>query len=289
MMGRGFGLLLALVAMLPLGCGRSQTPPAPPAGPEARIAVLSPALAAILCDLGLRERIVGRHAYDLVLDPDVPVCGEQRGINYETLLRVEPTHVLTEWGDRELPRRLRELAVDEGWQLRDLRVLTLQDVAAAAAEFVKLFPDARPVPRVGRLAGLAGDRPAVPRWEGRVLLLMSVSPIAALGPGSAHHELLVAVGGVPAISEGSPHMQLHAEDVLRLAPEAIVLIQPGGGGVDREARGVEERLGVIASLDIPALREGRLALIDHPLALLPSTALADVADEMAALLDGWAR
>ena len=41
---------------------------------------------------------------------------------------------------------------------------------------------------------IAAPRPE-PVWDGRVLLLMGTSPVAAIGPGSAHHELLLRDGG----------------------------------------------------------------------------------------------
>lgn len=279
-------IVLTLLLGAFCACGsRSPEAGAPPAGAEPRIVVLSPALAVVLCDLGLRDRIVGRHGYDLVLDASVPVCGQQSGIEYEAVLRARPTHVLTEWGSRELPRRLEELAAERGWTLRDFRLLSLADIDAAALALEQMFPGASPSARTARIHGLAsGARERV--WSGRVLLLMGAAPIDAIGPGSAHQELLERVGGVPAIAEGSPYMQLHAEDVLRLAPDAIVLLRPREGGP--ESPGARPDLGVIDALDIPAVREGRIAVIDLPLALLPSTGLADVADRLGEFLEAWA-
>jgi hypothetical protein len=48
-------------------------------------------------------------------------------------------------------------------------------------------------------------------------------------------------------------------------------------------------LGNIALLDIPAVRDGRLTLIDHPLGLLPASSLAEVADDVALAFDAWER
>lgn len=288
-------LALALAAVLAAGCGKRDPAP-PPRDPDPmRIVVLSPAIAVVLSDLGLRDRIVGRHGYDMVLDKSIPVCGEQNAVNYEALLRANPTHVFTEWGTREYPARLTSLAESKGWVLRDFRMLTLADIDAAARSLAELLPDADPSDRVTRVHALAAPAEREPVWEGRVLLLMDASPIAAIGPGSAHHELLLRSGGVPAIAEGSPYMRLHAEDVARLAPDAIILIQPRSGvepaepedaGAPADAE-LRARLGVIASLDIPAVTSGRFAVIDYPLGLLPSTALADVADRIESLLARW--
>ncbi|QKK09842.1 MAG: hypothetical protein HND58_17905 [Planctomycetota bacterium] len=180
----------------------------------------------MLADLGLAEHVVGRHGWDTVLDQSLPVCGDQTGLDYEALLRAAPTHVLTEWGARELPARLTDLAARHEWALHDFRLLSLDDIAGTAARLRDLFPAATPAESVERFDQLiAAPRPE-PVWDGRVLLLMGTSPVAAIGPGSAHHELLLRAGGVPAITEGSPFMPLHNEDVLRLAPDGIILIQP---------------------------------------------------------------
>lgn len=273
---------LLLPVLLALGCARSAPEDAASDGAGERIVVLSPALAVILSDMGLESRIVGRHAYDRVLDPAVPVCGDQQAINYEALLRARPSHVLTQWGSRGLPEKLTGLAGREGFVVRDFRLLTLEDIDGAVGALLDMFPDATPDESVARFRSLAAGPAPEPVWEGRVLLLMGVSPISALGPGSAHDELLRRVGGVPAIAEGAPAMTLHAEDVLRLAPDAVVLIQSGAGA------GVEDRLGrAIMGLDIPAVREGRLLLLDDPLALVPSTRLEAVATRMRRALEAW--
>jgi ABC-type Fe3+-hydroxamate transport system substrate-binding protein len=125
---------------------------------------------------------------------------------------------------------------------------------------------------------------------GRVLLLFGTSPAGALGPGSYHHEILVGLGASPAITRGAPFMTLDKEDLLHLAPEAIILIQPRWPGTPEGARDPEAlrgRLRKLAALDLPALRTGRVALIDDPMALVPGTNLVEVAREMEEILRGW--
>ncbi len=281
-------LMLVMLGLWIAGCSRTDPAPAPPPSAEPRIVVLSPALAAILDDMGYADHAVGRHGWDMVLDPALPVCGEQNAINYEALLRAGPTHVLTEWGSRELPAKLIAMAAEHAWTLRDFRMLTLDDIDLAAAELATLFPDSVPADRIARFRALVAGPPPSPRWEGRVLLLMSASPqITALGPGSAHHELLVRAGGVPAITEGSPAMPMHAEDVLRLAPDAIVLIRPGSETGD-DPTAARQALGTILELDIPAVVNERFELVTGPFTLLPSTPLVEVADQLRTALNRWA-
>lgn len=281
------GALIFLLLVLVAGC--SPRTPTPPTADSPRIVVLSPALAVVLTDLGMADRVVGRHAYDAVLDPAVPVCGEQQAINYEALLRARPTHVLTQWGSRELPAKLTKMGEREGFVVRDFRVRTLAEIEAASNDLRQMFAGATPGETLARFDRLVSGPTPEPVWEGRVLLLMGVSPIMALGPGSAHQELLDRCGGVPAIAEGSPSMTLHAEDVLRLAPDAIVLIRSGDGeGGEDEADDHAVFGAAILGLDIPAVTAGRLAVIEHPLALLPSPRLVEVGDALREMLERWA-
>ena len=295
-----------------------------------RIVVLSPAAALMLKDLGLAGRIVGKHDYDLALDGGIPAVGHQEAIDYERLIAVEPTHVVIEWGSRPLPPRLVELAAGHDWMLIKVGLLTLDDIARTIDDLAITFgavsldtssPDPPSgIPEdigsftasfrfsdPGRRFDIELPSATLARaWSvrgdgfgsvGPVLLLASSAPPGALGPGSFHHQILLRIGGdsVFADGEGSPWIELDAEDVLRLDPAAIVLIAPratgGAAGKEAEPLGAEQirgRLGRIGSLDIRAVRDGRLAVIDDPFSLLPSTSMAGFADRLAEILDIWA-
>ncbi|MEM7623141.1 MAG: hypothetical protein AAF235_08035 [Planctomycetota bacterium] len=290
---------------------------------DLRLVVLSPAIGVIARDIGLEDAIVGRHDFDFVLADSVPKVGDQTAIDYEALLATRPTHVITQWGSRDLPPRLVDLADQRGFKLIDYELLTLDHIAEVADD---LFLDfVQPPGRAGFQPGTSDD--ITPRfidpaeafgralpsermaraWRqrgdgfadlGRVLLLGSVDPPAVLGPGSFHHQVLVRIGGTPAVESGSPWMELDAEDVLRLAPDAVVLVAPRSMGANSPAAGaamssddgaerLEARFGIIARLGVPASSSGRLAVIDDPLSLLPSTSMIRFADDLAAVLDGW--
>ena len=128
-----------VLAAVVSGCGREPsksdaTGPQTAPTRELRIVAHSPALAVILKDLGYEAQIVGRHAYDLVLDPKVPSCGELGTIDYETLIRVRPTHVFIQWGARELPERLAELAAANDWVVMNLNPLGLDEIESCARQ-----------------------------------------------------------------------------------------------------------------------------------------------------------
>jgi ABC-type hemin transport system substrate-binding protein len=297
----GVGALLA-------SCGREPRPPstgpsetgpsAPPAREGLRIVVLSPAVGVILRDLGLATAIVGRHSFDMALDPAIPAVGDHLAVDLERLLALRPTHVLGEFGAGGVPASLAEAAAREGWIVRSQRLRTLDEITLAMDELAALLgvmpPQDEPSPgaRLGGAFAPSDEKArAAAGAAGRVLLLGATRPAAALGPGSCHVELAQRLGAAPVPAEGGPWQELDAESVLALSPDSIVIFAPR---VPAEAPGAEawgsaaERLGVLARLDIPALRAGRVAVIEHPLALLPSSSLAEVARELEAVFVAWA-
>lgn len=301
-------LFLVPVLLALLGCDRA--PPASPSPPGPRLVILSPALAIIMRDLRTDRRIVGRHAWDMILDKSIPVCGDQAGIDYEALLTARPTHILIEWGQRELPQRLTTLAGQNGWRISNHALLTLADIRETTHRLYDDFvlaraldaPPAQPPPpwEESRLAlemarawsPRAGDAGRAIAASGRILLLETVNPAHALGPGSFHHQLINAIGGRPIPDSGSPYIEMDAEDVLHLAPDAIILIEPRNpeSPIRDDPYTWEElssKLGPLARLDIPAVKNRRIAISDDPLALTPSTAMIRLADDFAHLLEGW--
>lgn len=292
--------LLALLLLFPLiSAGCREQPSPPPASPttrskthtQPRVVVLSPALAVTLTDLDLAHLIVGRHGYDLALDPAIPVCGDQSGIDYEALIRANPTDVLIEWGARPLPARLDELARVNGWKVRNFTLLTLDDIRVSAEELWREYANPHPAsaqsPRVLLDQAWSARTPPLAA-AGRVLLFLSASPPAALGPGSFHHQILAAIGATPALTSGSPYIELDAEDVLKLDPDVIVFViprattaQPRAAKTPLSDAEITTLLGSLSKVNLRAARHQRIALLDDPFALLPSTAMARLADQLA--------
>lgn len=258
-----------------------------------RIVALSPAVAIMLRDIGAERMIVGRHGYDLVLDPAIPTCGDQAGIDFEMLLRVKPTHVVSQWGARALPERLTEIAAGNGWHVRDVAMLTLGEIreqTLSTAAFIgdpSLQQGATRV--VAEFDAALASKPGQHAAAGRVLLLASIEPPSALGPGSCHHEVLERIGATPALTDGSPYQTLDAERLLTLNPETIVLVLPRAARApdDPSARTPEAALrqaGPVGRLSLAAVRSGRIVLIDDPTALIPSTSITEFARQLDRLL-----
>lgn len=283
--------LLALLALFSLGACDKPAPATPPGSP--RVVALSPAIAVIVNDLGHAGLVVGRHAYDASLDPAIPVCGDQAAIDYETLLRVRPTLVLTQWGTRALPEALVRQGKARGYEIADYRLLTLDDIAGTVRDIDRRLRPANTPPTAAcdvltdRMNKAWSPRPILAK-AGRVLLLAAVSPPASTGPGSFNYQVLQRIGATPAITEGGAYIILDAEDIIRIAPDAIVLIDPRGRDAPPSRRDPRAALGPIAALDTPAARTNRFAVIDDPGALTPATTMIRFADDLADTLSKWA-
>lgn len=211
------------ILLLCLGACSERTPEASrDKGP--RIVSLSPAASIMLQDADLEDAIVGRHGWDTVLDPSLPVAGDQTGIDYERLIALAPTHIVIEWGARELPERLVELASSRDIEITPIETLTLADIDASLRIIRSTFGiSSDPNDQ------LFGTQHELRTAWGDVLLVVATSPtIDCLGPGSAHHELLMLGGFTPTLAEGAPWVTQSLEDVIRLNPACIVLVQPGG-------------------------------------------------------------
>ncbi|MGH7242225.1 MAG: ABC transporter substrate-binding protein [Phycisphaerales bacterium] len=320
-------LLSLLLAAGPLAsCDRktpsaaTAPPPAPAAdiasisAPELRIVALSPALAIILKDLGYEQQIVGRHAYDVALDPALPTCGELGTIDYETLVKVKPTHIFIQWGAQSLPPRLTELAATNKWTVSNLNPLTLDEIETVARAMDQTIFDFATQDLRGKLASAPTQtgppehlKPAMPfenamhlAWSdrgplmksaGRILLVSGTKPIGALGPGSFHYQLLQRLGATPVPATGGPWITLDLEDLNKLAPDGIILFAPRAPRAPAPPPATPEQLialfGRVGELPIPAFKNKRVALIDDPYCLTPSTAMIPIADQIADIVSDW--
>lgn len=289
--GPRLAALVPLILLFLIGCGDSSSLPAErdaDSGGRAgdlRIACLSPGLAVTLREIGLGDRIVGRHGFDSVTAASVPAVGDEQGIDYESLLEVRPTHVLLERSQRGVPPRLREIAATRRWDVREIPLLTLADIENAIDTLAALDPE-NVTARAADVA--AGFRralvldPEIRDRLGATLLMTWSDPIGVMGPGSFHHDLLGRLGAAPRPESGNAYITLAVEDVLALDPHSIVLLSPGAD--DTDARRL---LGPLADAGLDAVDAGRVVVVGDELALLPAPTLARVADEIRAGIASW--
>jgi ABC-type hemin transport system substrate-binding protein len=253
-----------------------------------RIVSLSPAMSRMVADLGLRDNVIGRSPYCLSIDPSVPVVGDHFNVDLETLVRLEPTHILVQPPRDEVPRALAELADEHDWTIIHAQIDTIADIRNFLRELPPQLAGESNDAWRGQLQ-LAADHlverldlalqlDRSPIWSGRVLLVYSTeSSISVFGSSTYLDEILRAIGCENAAAHIDGWGELSLEDVARLDPDGILLIDASG-------RLIDDLMGPLATLEINAVERGLIGVVTHPQALLPSTSCIDVSREMRELL-----
>jgi ABC-type hemin transport system substrate-binding protein len=250
-------------------------------GQEFRIATLSPSISLILQQLGLEDNIVGRHGFDIFLDKSVPVVGDQAGLDYEQLARVAPTHILLEWGSRDLPERLQTLAAKQGWIVNDFTLLQLDDLFTTIDALGNTFDrqaDAEEL--LTTLRDALSPMEQIPDAFESVLPLYWTSPIGVAGPGSFHAEILERLGLPLAIQTGHAYIEMESEDLARLDPSVIILFVPNA-----EDSYIADAKATLAALNLSAAAMDRIIFIDDPTCLSLSAQIASVANQIRERID----
>jgi iron complex transport system substrate-binding protein len=290
--------LVLLLCMAMAACDRSAPqPPREAQANEVRIVTLAPALTKMVIDLGRGADIVGVGEHDAGAPPGTPVVGNFMNINTERLYGLRPTHLLMMTDQHGVPESLAAMARSAGFDLvaypypncvGDVGTVlfdetgmdepTRRSVGAALgmatqAQQLKLHM----LMRLGAIGRVTRD---VPKPD--VLLVIGVEPnVRASAPaktGTVLDELLGFAGALNAAA----HSQVSApvfdrEKLLAIAPDVILLLLPN----DPPLTDNDSRLAAFAGLDIPAVRDGRIALISDPMVLLPASNLAEAAATLA--------
>jgi ABC-type Fe3+-hydroxamate transport system substrate-binding protein len=110
-----------------------------------------------------------------------------------------------------------------------------------------------------------------------VMMVGRMSPVLAFGRGTYLDDVLSALGARNAVASRG-WVQLSLEDVIRLNPQVIVLVAGSPSG------GEPTDLSKLHDLPVGAVESGRVAMLRHPDALLPSSAIVEVAADLRRIL-----
>jgi len=294
-----FALFCLLAGLLLAGCddlnpGPSDGTPSggQPDPDKPTIVSLTPAITQMLIDMGMRDQLVGVSKEDDA-SLGLPVCGSYNNPVIARIVELQPDLVLTESSQpdaSDVPPLLRSLA-DEG--VFELRVIahsrSIADVERALTDANKgLGPAigdtesaewARKLMalRIDLVNSVVKDAP-----KPRVLMLINPSTLGAIGTGVTHDELLRLAGGTNAIASfDTGYLTLDRAQLQQtVRPDVILILEPGGS----ELTDNDPRLRALEGLTVPAVMNRRFSVIQHPQAMLPSTALPEVLVEMAVVL-----
>lgn len=290
-MRRSWILALALAALT--GCP-GPTPPAPAeqtrTGPRPRIVTAAPALAELVCAVGAEPNLVGVSSY-CVYPPSLrqlPQIGGAIDPNLEAIDSLAPDLVLLQTKDE----RLEELAARRTLQLVHFRIETVADVRSAARTVGDLVgkPDgvAAVVARLD--AALDAAREAAPSPPVRCLVVFGrqagdLSQLSAPGAATFIADCVAAAGGAPVLADlrGDAWHVISPEAVVERAPELIIELHTDP--IDA-AKAAALRADWAALPSVPAVKSGRIAIVQGDEALIPGPRLALLVEKLSRAVRG---
>ncbi|MBX2852677.1 MAG: ABC transporter substrate-binding protein [Phycisphaeraceae bacterium] len=290
-------LLVCLLACSLMGCdaGRersSDDTSATSGGDGPTIVSLTPAITRMLIDMGKQDQLVGVSMEDDA-SLGLPVCGSYNSPVTARIVELKPDLVLTEsplgeMGD--VPPLLRSLS-DEG--LFELKIIphsrSIADVQRALidaeAGLGAAVGDPEAAEHAGKLMSLRIELVGAVLKDAqrpRVLMLINPTTLGAIGTGVTHDELLRLAGGTNALAHvKTGYLTLDRAQLQQtVRPDVVLMLEPGGS----ELADNDPRLRAFEGLSIPVNTSRRFAVIQHPQAMLPSTALPEVMLELALVL-----
>ena len=246
--------------------------------PPRRIVSLNPTTTEILFALGAGPRVVGRTKWDLWPDSArlVPETGDGIRPNVEAVLARRPDLVVlyASADNRPAAERFRSAGIAT-WAVK---VDSIAEFARTVEHLGRILGDTARA-RLTRdtvLRALDSVRTAA-RGRTPITVLWHVwdEPLIVIGGGSYLNELVEIAGGRNVYGEtAEPSPQVSMEDLLRRNPDAVLAGPVGAARLREDA----------AWRALPAVREGRVLVVDTVLVGRPSVRLGEAARSLARLL-----
>jgi iron complex transport system substrate-binding protein len=251
--------------------------------PPQRIVPLAPSITEILYYLGLGGRVIGVTQYSY-FPPEAakkPKVGSYINLNVEKIISLAPDLVIgTVDGNQPAVVRLLEEAGVSVFLVNPRHVSKVIETIAI----------------IGSVCGVAlqGDRAAnrlkarmdrvLAKVMGRerplVFLQINIKPIMTVNQNTFHHDLIRLAGGMNMTAhEPITYPRFSLEEVIRRKPEVILV-----SSMERGGRFEKARQAWMTWPSIPAVKNGRVHLIDSDLIDRPSPRIIQGLEDMARLL-----
>lgn len=249
-----------------------------------RIICGSPALTEMIFALGCGDRVVGVSAYT-TFPPEAlekPRIGGLFNPDRERLLGLQPDLILTQGGDQGLTQFAQKYQID----VFNVSLDTLSDVPVAVVELAVRLG----VPREGNILKNEIEE-KMARIQARVsgqpvhdvLLVFGRSTgtfrgLTTVGPGSFLNELLNLAGGRNIFQDArGAYPQVSKESLVMRKPEWIVELYPPPG--PKRPDEVKKDWSVFKTL--PAVTEGRIAVLSQDFLLVPGPRVGETLEVLA--------
>lgn len=266
------GLTLQTGLLRPATAGGTESSILPTA--PRRLVTLAPSLTEMVFAVGAGERLVGvdRHSDFPPEARQLPHVGSYIHPDVERVVALKP-HLVLAVRDGTPPHLLARLkyvgipvhVVDprtlEAVIATIVEVGTSVGVPGKAAELAENL--GRRLARIRNLASQARSRP-------RVFFQIGVAPLVSAGSHTLIDELIATAGGINVAADGPPYPRFSQEQVLSLRPEVIIITT-----MEREGLFEQVKAGWQRWVQLPAVRQGRIHLIDSDLVDRPGPRLFD--------------
>ena len=256
--------------------GRHVTLDAPPK----RIVALAPSLTEILYSIGLGDQVVGVTNYSNYPEDAArkPKVGSYVDVNPEKILDLSPQLVIgtIDGNSRSLIELLDQVGI-KVYLVNPRNVMqaietieVLGELCGAPEKATELSLALRKRVNVIKQRTMTKNRP-------RVFLQIHLKPIMTVNRNTFHHDLIQLAGGVNLFQdEPITYPRISLEEVIRRQPEVIIISSMERGGRFEKAR--QEWL---KWKSIPAVRDGRVHLIDSDIIDRPSPRIIEGLEDMA--------
>jgi iron complex transport system substrate-binding protein len=248
-------------------------------GPAQRIVSLNPVTTEFLFAAGAGARVVGRTHWDLypAAAKSVPDLGNGIGPNVEAVLAARPDLVILY--ATEANRRAAVALHEAGVRTLTIRTDLVAHLTRFAEAYAKVTGDS--VARVAADSVIASvnavralERPSNPPT---VLWRMGDPPLYVAGKGSFMGELIEVAGAKNIFGDmDAPSPQVSIEEVVRRNPD-FILTGP---------EGLERMKASAAWLAVPAVKRGKVLVVDTALVGRPGVRLGEAAHHVRGLIFG---
>ena len=223
-----------------------------------RVVSLSPGITASIVDMGFSDYIIGRSAFCEDQGNAIPVVGDLYNIDYERLLRLQPTHVFVQKLVAPVDGHLERLAGEGSFVLRSWKLDSIVDIHVLGSELATILGGTAPDLVIEQTAISFINLPTLLMTDGS-----NQQTGLCFGRSTYLDDVWSAMGGVNALHT-SGWCKLSLEDIARLSPARIIIVSDIPITHDNP----------VESLGIPVTK------FVHKDVLIPSTRIVEVAQAL---------
>lgn len=248
-----------------------------------RVVALAPSLTEIVYALGQEGRLVGATQFSdyPAAALELPRVGSYVRLDLERIVALKPDlcFAIKDGNPRHQVERLAAMGIpvyvidphDLAGIMEAVRGMGAALGAGARAEAIVAGMEQR----LARIQERLAATPARPR----VFFQVDAAPIITAGTGTFIHELITLAGGVNLGAGPVPYPRLSWEQALVLRPEVVVITSMAGGHGPESLKAQWRQWP-----QVPAVRQGRLHVVDAGIFDRPTPRLIDALEILAAII-----